>query len=279
MTRIDAHQHYWTPERGDYDWMPMDNAVLARSYQPSDLEPTLARHNIDKTVLVQAAATVQETDFILGIAEATDSVAGVVGWVDFENPDDLAHLQRLAKHPKFCGVRPMIQDIKDVNWMLRDDVQWAFQALVDLDLTLDALGFSCHLSKFHMILTRYPNMRVVIDHCMKPQIRNHPADYQFWCDGMKRLAKDTNACVKLSGLVTETNDGWDINDLRPYADLVLTEFGANRVMWGSDWPVCQLQASYDQWLATAQDLTRDATKAEKARIFGGTASEFYRLTL
>ncbi|MFT4960190.1 MAG: L-fuconolactonase [Paracoccaceae bacterium] len=277
MARIDAHQHYWAPARGDYDWMPMDNAVLARTYEPRDLEPSLKRHDIDKTILVQAAATVLETDFILGIAAATDSVAGVVGWIDFENPDDLAHLQRFAKHPKFCGVRPMIQDIADINWMLRDDVQWGFQALVDLDLTLDALGFSRHLANFHTILTRYPDLRVVIDHCMKPQIRNHPSDWQSWRDGMTRLAKDTNAYVKLSGLVTEANDSWSIDDLRPYANLVLSEFGANRVMWGSDWPVCQLQASYNQWLATAQDLTDDLTKVEKNRIFGGTAIDFYRL--
>lgn len=279
MIRIDAHQHYWTPERGDYDWMPMDNLVLARTYQPHDLEPNLKRHDIDKTILVQAAATVQETDFILGIAKVTDSVAGVVGWIDFENPDDLAHLHRFAKHPKFCGVRPMIQDIEDVNWMLRDDVQWGFRALVDLDLTLDALGFSRHLANFHTILTRYPDLRVVIDHCMKPQIRDHPADWQHWSDGMTRLAKDTSACVKLSGLVTEANDGWSIDDLRRYADLVLSEFGVNRVMWGSDWPVCQLQASYDRWLATAQDLTNNCTETEKASIFGGTAADFYHLKL
>lgn len=279
MTRIDAHQHYWTPERGDYDWMPMDNAVLARVYEPHDLEPTLRRHDIDKTILVQAAATVQETDFILSIAEATDSVAGIVGWVNFENPSDLAHLRRLAKHPKFCGIRPMIQDIEDVNWMLRDDVQWGFQALIDLDLTLDALGFSRHLANFHTILTRYPELRVVIDHCMKPKICNHPDDWQIWRDGMIRLARDTNASVKLSGLVTEANDGWNIDDLRPYTDLVLTEFGANRVMWGSDWPVCQLQASYDQWIATAQDLTKHLNKDEKTRIFGATAADFYHLKL
>ncbi len=201
--------------------------------------------------------------------------AGVVGWVDFEKPGDRAQLERLAKHPKFLGVRPMIQDIADVDWMLRDDVQWGYRALVDLDLTFDALGFPRHLANFHTILTRYPGMRVVIDHCMKPQIRDRA--FADWAPGMARLAKDTGACVKLSGLVTEASDGWTVEDLKPYADHVLEAFGPERVMWGSDWPVCQLQASYDRWREVAEALTDHLGADEKARVFGGTAVEFYRL--
>ncbi len=277
MQQIDAHQHYWQPLRGDYDWMPMDNAVLARPWLPGDLAPELERHGIARTVLVQAAATMQETEYLLGIADATDSVAGVVGWVDFENPGDLVHLRRLAQHPKFCGVRPMIQDIADVDWMLREDVQWGFRALVDLDLTLDALGFTRHLENFHTILTRYRDMRVVIDHIMKPPIGDHPAGLALWQDGMARLASDTSACCKLSGLVTEANEGWGLDDLRPYAAHVLKVFGADRVMWGSDWPVCQLRATYDQWRAAAETLTADLDPAAKEQVFGGTAARFYRL--
>lgn len=277
MDQIDAHQHYWHPLRGDYDWMPMDNAVLARPWLPDDLAPALEKHGVARTVLVQAAATVQETEYMLGIADATDSVAGVVGWVDFEKPGDLAHLRRLAQHPKFCGVRPMIQDIKDVDWMLREDVQWGFRALVDLDLTLDALGFTRHLDNFHTILTRYPDMRVVIDHIMKPPIGDHPKGLAIWQDGMARLARDTSACCKLSGLVTEADEGWSIDDLRPYAAHVLDVFGANRVMWGSDWPVCQLRATYDDWRAAAEILTADLDPAARKQVFGGTAARFYRL--
>lgn len=277
MEQIDAHQHYWQPSRGDYDWMPMDNTVLARPWLPGDLAPALEKHGVGRTILVQAAATVHETEYMLGIADATDSVAGVVGWVDFEKPGDLAHLQRLAQHPKFCGVRPMIQDIADDDWMLRDDVQWGFQALVDLDLTLDALGFTRHLGNFHTVLTRYRDMRVVIDHIMKPPIGKYPDGLDDWKDGMARLARDTTACCKLSGLVTEAREGWDIDDLRPYAAHVLQVFGADRVMWGSDWPVCQLRATYDQWRAAAQTLTADLSAADKAQVFGGTATRFYRL--
>ncbi len=279
MKRIDAHQHYWNPARGDYDWMPKDNAILARPYAPADLAPHLATHGIDGTVLVQAAATVHETEYLLGLADATNSVAGVVGWVDFEKPGDRAHLERLAGHPKFLGVRPMIQDIADDDWMLRDDVQWGYRALIALDLSFDALGFPRHLANFHTLLTRYPDMRVVIDHCMKPQIHAHPDGFDDWADGMARLARDTSACVKLSGLVIEAGDGWSIDDLRPYSDHVLDMFGPARVMWGSDWPVCRLQASYDQWREAAESLTAGLDAADRAEVFGGTAARFYRLAV
>lgn len=277
MDRIDAHQHYWHPGRGDYDWMPMDNATLARPYFPSDLDPMLARHGIARTVLVQAAATVHETEYMLGIADATPSVAKVVGWIDFEDPEHRAHLERLARHPKFAGVRPMIQDIPDDDWMLKPEVDWAYGALVELDLTFDALGFPRHLKNFHTILTRHPGMRVVVDHCMKPQIRSHSHEsFAHWAEGMGRIAEDTQAFCKLSGIVTET-DGWSLDKLRPYVAHVLEVFGPDRVMWGSDWPVCQLEASYDAWIGAAEALTWHLTESERDAIFGGTAARFYRL--
>jgi len=273
--KIDAHQHFWNPTRGDYFWMPPDHPVLAKQYAPVDLAPMLERHGISKTVMVQAADTVTETEYMLGIADTTASVAGVVGWVDFEKPGDLEHLRRFARHPKFKGVRPMIQDIPDVDWMLRDDVQWGYRALVDLDLTFDALGFPQHLDNFGTLLARYPDMRVVIDHCMKPQIRDRA--FAGWAPGMTRLAGETGAYLKLSGIVTEAADGWTIEDLKPYVDHVLQAFGPDRVMWGSDWPVCQLQASYEHWFDVAEALTDHLSAGEKARVFGGTAAEFYRL--
>lgn len=276
--KIDAHQHFWNPKRGDYDWMPMDNEILARSYAPVDLAPHLKQHGIDATVLVQAAATVHETEYMLGIADATPFVAGVVGWVNFEDPGDVETLRRLSKHPKFKGVRPMIQDIPDDDWMLREDVQWGFQALCDLDLTFDALGFPRHLANFLTILKRYPGMRVVIDHCMKPQIRDHSeANFRFWADGMTRIARETQACCKFSALVTEARPDWTVGHLKPYADHVVEVFGPERVMWGSDWPVCRLAATYRDWHAAAEALTTGLTASEKAGIFGGTAARFYRI--
>jgi L-fuconolactonase len=276
--KIDAHQHFWNPRRGDYDWMPLDNQTLARPYAPCDLAPHLEHHGIDATMLVQAAATVHETEYMLGIADATAFVAGVVGWVDFEKPSDLETLKRLAGHPKFKGVRPMIQDIADDDWMLREDVQWGFRAVVDLDLTFDALGFPRHLANFLSILKRYPGMRVVIDHCMKPEIRNHSDDnFRFWADGMARIAGETGAFCKFSALVTEANPGWTVEDLKPYVDHVFKEFGPDRVMWGSDWPVCRLAASYDDWRAAAETLTTDLGDSERAEIYGGSAARFYRI--
>jgi L-fuconolactonase len=279
--KIDAHQHFWQPLRGDYDWMPQDNLILNRAYGPSDLAPTLDKHGIDGTVVVQAAATVQETEYMLGLADATPSIKGIVGWINFEDPSDLAHLDRFAAHPKFLGVRPMIQDIPDVNWMLRKDVQWAFRAVIDLGLTFDALGFPIHLPNFLTLMTRYPEMRVVYDHCMKPQIRDQRAGqdaFSQWADGMSRLADETSGCCKFSGIVTEAGDGWTIDDLRPFAEHVLSAFGAERVMWGSDWPVCRLQAEYSDWHEIAQDLTQDLSEPDRAEIFGGTAARFYRLS-
>lgn len=280
MKRIDAHHHFWQPLRGDYDWMPKDNTTLNRRYGPADLAPELQRAGIDGTVLVQAAASVEETEYMLGLADATPWVLGVVGWVNFEDPGQLSTLTRLAAHPKFKGVRPMIQDIADVNWMLRDDISWAFRAIIELDLSFDALGFTRHLDNFLTLKQRFPAMRMVLDHVMKPQIGNAMAGaggFEPWAAGMRRLAGETDAFCKLSGLVTEAGEGWDVEDLRPFARHALDCFGPRRVMWGSDWPVCRLRAEYQDWRAAAGDLTSHLNAAEVDEIFGGTAIRFYRL--
>jgi L-fuconolactonase len=278
--KIDAHQHFWNPARGDYGWMPKDDPVLSRVYSPADLRAALARHGIGRTVLVQAATTVEETEYMLGIADATPEVAGVVGWIDFEKFSDRAVLERLAGHPKLVGIRPMIQDIPDDDWMLRKDVQWGFEALTGLGLAFDALGFPRHLANFLTIFRRCPEMRVVVDHCMKPQIAAHSeANFRFWAEGMARIAGETGAFCKLSGIVTEAGPDWTVGVLRPYADHVLSVFGPERVMWGSDWPVCRLRAEYDGWFSAAEALTAGLGEAGRERVFGGTAATFYRLAL
>jgi L-fuconolactonase len=274
--QIDAHQHYWHPARGDYGWMPPDDPVLSRPYGPAELAPQLSVHGITRTVLVQAAPTVEETEYMLGIADATDHVSAVVGWIDFERPEQIVTLRRLAGHPKFRGVRPMVQDIPDDDWLLRDDIQWAFAALVDLDLTFDALGFPRHLANFLAILKRYPDLRVVVDHCMKPQIRD-PEGFDHWAEGIARIAAETGAFCKFSALVTEADDDWSGEALKPYAEHILSVFGPDRVMWGSDWPVCRLREEYAGWRRTAEALTAHLSAPDRARIFGGTAAEFYRI--
>lgn len=275
--KIDSHQHFWTRARGDYTWLKPDHGVIYRDFGPADLEAYLVEAGIDGTVLVQAAATTAETDFMLSIAETSDRVKGVVGWIDFEAPSDLATLKRFAKHPKFRGVRPMIQDIADVDWALRPDLDWAYRAIIDLDLTFDFLGFPRHLDRALTLLKRYPDMRVVIDHSMKPEIA--AGRFEPWATGMRRLAEETSASCKLSGLVTEAGPDWTIDRLRPFVAHVLDIFGPDRVMWGSDWPVLDLAGTYPGWYDTAQKLVAETCSDPKAaaKIFGETARTFYRL--
>ena len=278
--QIDAHHHFWNPARGDYGWMPEDNATLNRIYGPDDLAPHLAAAGITHTVLVQAAPSIAESEYMLGIADATPHVAAVTGWVDFENKADHAELERLSGHPAFKGVRPMIQDIPDDDWMLRPDVQWGFEAVTALGLRFEALGFPRHIDNFLKLLTRHSEMKVVIDHCMKPDIAaGDDVGFRAWADGMSRLAHDTAAFCKFSALITEANPDWTTEDLRPYAEHVITVFGAERVMWGSDWPVCRLAGEYADWRAAALDLTAGCSDAEKAAIYGDTANRFYDLGL
>lgn len=275
---IDAHHHFWHPARGDYLWMPEGHPVLARPYHPADLQPARTETGVQQTVLVQAAPTVEETEYLLGIADCTPHVAKVVGWVDFEDPGQIQPLKRLSRHPKFAGVRPMIQDIAQDDWMLREDIQWAFKALIDLDLSFDALGFPRHIPHFCSLLTRYPDMRVVLNHCLKPQIRSRDADsFRHWADGIAALAKDSTACIKLSGLVTECDEDWSFDALKPYVRHVLDTFGPARVMWGSDWPVVRLKCAYAQWYEMARHLTDHLDAGARAQVFSGTAKAFYRI--
>jgi L-fuconolactonase len=271
--KIDSHQHFWSPVRGDYGWMDSAGAApLRRPVLPKDMLAHLKAHGIEKTVLVQAAPSVNETEYMLGIADATDFVAKVVGWVDFENRDDLRHMARLSKHPKFAGVRPMIQDLPDPHWMHHKDVQWAFDAIIDLDITFDALGYPIHLDPFQRLFDTYPKMRTVIDHCMKPVIREDRFDE--WAKKIEKIAASTPVFCKLSGIATEARPGWTKETLKPYARHVIDCFGPNRVMWGSDWPVLELNGSYESWHAAARTIVGD-TGADA--IFGGTAAKFYRI--
>lgn len=275
---IDAHHHFWQPVRGDYGWMPKDDRVLYRPYLPKDLSPTLQKADVIRTVLVQAAPSPAETEYLLGLADAFAPIAKVVGWVDFEDKAQISVLERFANHPKFAGVRPMIQDIADPDWMLRSDIQWAFDAICRLDLTFDCLGLPVHLDRFAQLLHRYPDMRVVIDHAMKPSI-DAPIGNEFsrWADGMTRLAADTRAMCKLSGLVTESKTLPDTDSLRPFVDHILSVFGPERVMWGSDWPVVRLRCEYDEWLSMAQQLTSHLSPQDQSQIFCQTAKAFYRI--
>jgi len=273
-SRIDAHQHFWHPARGDYGWLTADLAIC-RPYGPTDLEPHLRECGIDGTVLVQAAPTLQETHYLLGIADATPFVRGVVGWIDFEDPAQRRLLERLAVHPKFVGLRPMIQDLPDDGWMLREDVSWAFEAARQLDLVFEALVFPRHLPALAHLLGRYPDLSVVIDHAAKPAIR--AGEFGGWAAHMKRLAAETTALCKLSGLATEAGAGWSIGALRPYVEHLFATFGPDRLIFGSDWPVSTLVTTYRGWIDAADQLASGLSGIQRAALFGGTAARVYGL--
>ncbi len=273
-SRIDAHQHFWHPARGDYGWMTADSP-LCRPYGPADLEPHLRDGGIAGTILIQAAPTVHETEYLLGLADATPFVLGVVGWIEFENVGDRRHLERLARHPKFVGVRPMIQDLPDDDWMLRPDIVWAFEAAAALGLTFDALVFPRHLPRLARLLERHPHLTTVIDHAAKPSIREERFDE--WAAWMARLAKDTAAFCKLSGLTTEAGPDWNADRLRRYVDHLFATFGPQRMMFGSDWPVSLLATSYARWLETVGEFAGGLSAEQRTALFGGTAERVYGL--
>lgn len=275
MTRIDAHQHFWDIARGDYHWLTPELGPIYRNFLPSDLAPNLEAHGISGTILVQAAPTLAETRFMLSLADNSPAVKGVVGWVDFESTDAPQIISDLAAHPALVGLRPMIQDIEDDDWMLRDNLTPAFEALIANDLTFDALTFPRHLENLSALLIRFPDMRVVIDHGSKPLIRDSLID--DWAASMKQLAADTNAFCKLSGLVTEAKPDWSVDDLRPYVDHLLSTFGPQRILWGSDWPVCLLASSYERWDEATETLLNGLTPDEKDAVLGLNALRAYGL--
>ncbi|MEM9845823.1 MAG: amidohydrolase family protein [Pseudomonadota bacterium] len=275
--RIDAHQHFWDLTRGDYGWLTKDLVPIYRDFLPEHLAPLLQANGIEGTVLVQAAPTVAETEFMLALADKTPFVKGVVGWVDFEDPGAPGQIARLAEHDVLVGLRPMIQDIPDKDWMLRPDLTPAFEALIAANLTFDALTLPMHLPNLRELLARHESMRVVVDHGSKPLIED--GTREPWASDMVAIAANSSAFCKLSGLVTEARSDWTVTSLRPYVDHLLSTFGPLRLIWGSDWPVCTLASSYDRWLEATHDLLGELSEDERAAILGGNAQRAYNLRL
>lgn len=271
--RIDAHQHFWRLERGDYGWLTPDLRGLYRDFMPDDLIPLLQQYGIHGTVLVQAAPTAAETAFLLQLADDAPFVRGVVGWADFAAADAETTIALLAAHPKLVGLRPMIQDIANDDWMLQDVLTPAFEAMIRHDLVFDALVLPHHLERLNTLVQRHPALRVVIDHGAKPAIAHR--EFTTWAKDIAALASQNQVHCKLSGLLTEAGAGWTDGDLQPYIAHMLACFGAERLIWGSDWPVLTQAASYDRWLAIAQAAVGHDPLAD--RIFGANALDLYRL--
>ena len=275
--RIDSHQHFWRPARGDYGWLTPELTVLYRDYMPRDLEPLLEQNDVQKSVLIQAAPTTEETYFMLRLAARNGFVAGVVGWVDMEDSgESLEVLEELSTIDKFLGVRPMIQDIADPDWMLRPELDAVFRKLIELDLRFDALVLPVHLSNLIELLKRYPELKLVVDHGGKPDI--DAGAMQPWADDMSAIAGQSGAFCKLSGLITETAETQSYEDVWPYCDHLLQCFGADRLMWGSDWPVLNLRGDYNGWHTSFTEWLSPLSDAEREAILGATATRFYALS-
>eukprot|EP00903_Cladosiphon_okamuranus_P000997 g995.t1 len=273
---VDAHQHFWKIDRGDYFWMDDSVAEIRRDILPSDLRPHTEACKVRATIAVQAAPTVAETEFLLQLAGSDALIAGVVGWVDLERERAVDDLRKLAANPLFKGVRPMLQDIADTNWILKPAVLTNLAIVADMGLSLDALITPRHFSAISEVAAAQPDLRIVIDHCAKPVFDGaDPGD--SWRDEMTRLASHPQVFCKLSGLANEHGPGWSAERLQPVFDHVISAFGPERVMWGSDWPVLDLAGDYVAWFKTAQTLAEKLSVPEKQLFFSGTAERFYRL--
>jgi L-fuconolactonase len=272
---IDAHQHFWRPERGDYGWLTPALPPLYRDFGPEHLEPLLCRHGVAGTVLVQAAPTEAETGFLLELADCTGFVRGVVGWVDLERPDAPARIARLAAHPRLVGLRPMVQDIADDDWLLRPGLAPALAAMVEHDLAFDALVLPRHLGRLAALRDRHPELRIVVDHGAKPAIRD--GAFAEWAADIAVVAADGRTACKLSGLLTEAAPGAAAEDLRPYVEHLLACFGPGRLIFGSDWPVLTLAAGYGAWLRMVRGFLGGLDEAGRAAVMGGNAVRVYRL--
>lgn len=273
---VDAHQHFWRLSRGDYDWLTPDLSALHRDFEPADLEPLVAAAGIDRTVAVQAAPTTAETRFLLEIADATPWIAGVVGWVDLASASAPRELEALAEHPALRGIRPMIQDIEDDDWMLGDALRPGLASLVEHRLCFDALVHPRHLPNLLVLLARNPALPVVIDHAAKPDIAGGVREP--WAGDLARIARETRAVCKLSGLVTEAAAEWKPDTLRPYVDHLLDCFGPERLLWGSDWPVVELAGGFAAWRDASRELLSPLSEAERSAVLGGNAARFYGLS-
>lgn len=279
--KLDAHQHFWSLQReNDYGFLTPEAGVLYRDYAPDELAPLLAAHGIQYSIAVQAAETVQETLYLLELAERHEFVAGVVGWIDLEaDSDSFMHVwNQLRQHRKFVGIRPMLQDLPDDRWILQPNVLENLRTLAAEQFPFDMLVYPRHLPYIAEMLEAVPGLRAVVDHAAKPPIRSGWSE--SWATWMRQISRFPHVWCKLSGMVTEADlQHWKPDDLAPYVDVVLDCFGPERVMFGSDWPVCLLAASYGQVYTTAEQLLRQRLDAAACEaVFGANAARFYNIT-
>ena len=272
---IDSHQHFWQVGRFDYPWMSSDLGVLYRNYLPGDLTPILERTGVEKTVLVQASNSVAESRWLLELADANPFIAAVVGWVDLTDPD--AQLDELCARPKFKGVRHLVESEPNDDWLIQPSILSGLKKVSARQCTYDLLVHTRHLKYVPQVAETCFELQFVIDHLAKPPIARN--EIEEWSAAMKGVAAFPNIHCKLSGLVTEANwSSWQTEDQRPYVNEVLELFGPDRMMFGSDYPVCLLASSYERVLDSFQELLKDFSEDDRDKIFSKNAQRFYRLT-
>ncbi|MGH9628791.1 MAG: amidohydrolase family protein [Bryobacteraceae bacterium] len=272
--RIDAHQHFWDRDRFFYAWMPPEPSPLRRNFLPEDLKPILERNRFDASIAVQAAAQIEEAEWLLDLADDHTFVAGVVGWVDLTSPQVGKDLDRLQRRDKFKGVRHLVHDEADEKWLLRDDVIAGLGEVARRGLPYDLLLRPNHLPYILEVAERVPELRMVIDHIAKPLISKRVMD--GWAEGMERAAQIPEMHVKLSGMITEADwKGWKPKDLVPYVEHVMRLFGPERLLFGSDWPVCLLAGSWKEVLAAFTQAVGPLPAETREKILGANARKFY----
>ncbi len=275
--RIDAHQHYWKIDRGDYGWITPELPILYRDYLPEHLAGHLSKHDMAGTVLVQAAPTVEETEYMLALAERTDSILGVVGWLELFDPSHRRQFERYKQHPKFVGFRIMIQEMPDASSVLEQAFIDALRWYAREDVPVDLLLKSDQLDALNRLLDEAPGLRGVIDHIAKPPIAS--GSFEPWAAQMELAAAHPNIYCKLSGMVTEADHrSWKPEQFERYIRHALDLFGPHRVMFGSDWPVCLQAAEYDEVVSVLERAIPSGwSEQERAALYGGNAARFYKL--
>ena len=273
IPRIDSHQHFWKYCPEDYPWIPKGSA-LHKDWVPSDLDVLQRPLGLGGSIAVQARQVVEESYWLLDLARENPRIQGVVGWVDLRSPRVAEDLAKLSADRKFVGVRHVVQDEPDDRFLLGADFVRGLEQLAAFRLRYDLLIFPRQLPAAIELVERLPRQPFVLDHCAKPRIAQNLM--QPWADQIARLASFPNVFCKVSGLVTEADHTkWTFQELLPYLKVVEEAFGRGRLMWGSDWPVCLLAASYQRWFEVLIEWTKDWSEGERASFFGGTCARFY----
>jgi L-fuconolactonase len=273
--RIDAHQHFWIYNQREYGWIDETMASIRRDFLPADLKPELERGAFEGSVLVQVRQTLDETRWLLELAENNPFILGVVGWVDLRSPQVRADLKSLAGNSKLVGIRHIVQAEPD-GFLCDADFLRGISMLEEFDLAYDLLIYTKHLPLAAEFVKRFPRQRFVLDHLAKPPIRSGAVD--LWARGIRELASFPNVRAKVSGLVTEADwQVWKPEDVRPYLDVAFECFGARRLMIGSDWPVCTVAASYTRVVNLVEDYVSIYAAEDREAVLGGNAANFWRL--